>query len=60
MTQFWAGEVVPNDLEAVPGTHQSLTFGNVPAGTTIYTALVSISADDNLSEVSNVASVTTN
>jgi hypothetical protein len=57
--QFWAGTPVPNDLEGVPGTKQSLTFGDVPSGTKIYVALASISAERNLSEVSNVASVTT-
>lgn len=59
VTQFWAGEPVPNELEGAPGSKQSLTFGDVPAGTKIYVALASLSAERNLSEVSNVASVTT-
>jgi hypothetical protein len=57
MRNFWSGEVVGTGLQPVAGETQSLEFGEAPAGTRIYASIVTLTADDNLSEPSNVAFV---
>jgi hypothetical protein len=54
----WAGTPVGNALAGKPGTRQSLQFGGLPSGTTIYVAVFTFDAADTMSAMSNVASVT--
>jgi len=58
VANFWAANPVGNNLEGAPGTKQSLTFDAAAAGTRIYIAVATLTAERNLSEISNVASVT--
>jgi len=53
----WAGNPVGVTLEGVPGTTQSIEFGGVSSGK-IHVIVVSRAANGDLSEVSNVVSVT--
>lgn len=54
---FWACQVIPNNLVGTPGSKQSLDVGGLPAGQKVYFAVVSFDANDNLSDVSNVTSL---
>jgi len=60
VVNFWAGNPVGNTLDAVPGTQQSLVFTAASAGTKVYVAVATLTADSNLSEISNVTSTTVN
>jgi hypothetical protein len=57
MRNFWSANVVATDLMPDAGRTQTLEFGGVPRGTTIYASIVTLTADRNLSEPSNAASV---
>ena len=53
----WGCVAVGTDLKAESGKTQSLEFGGVPAGKRLYCAVLTFTADDNLSECSNIAVV---
>lgn len=53
---FWGAKVVKHSLDVTPGQKQSLEF-DAPTGKTVYAAICTLTADKNLSKVSNIPSI---
>jgi len=58
LRNFWAGDIVSQNLAGAPGSKQTVDVTGLTAGTKYHFALVAFDATENMSDVSNVAQAT--
>jgi len=53
----WAATPVPNTLQGVPGTEQSLQIAGLPSGQAVYVAVFTFASNGHMSPMSNVTRI---